>query len=560
MVAECASGWRAAPGGEAAKIRAPDGTSVVRGASQVSEETAETAESALPENELIRIRREKLARIRELGWPAYPARADVDASLEEIVRTHAQDSGEALEALERRVKVAGRVMTVRDHGKTAFLDLSERTARLQVYVRRDSVSEREWELYRNLDAGDWVRVEGRVFRTRKGELSVQAEALDFLAKGLRPLPEKWHGLTDVEQRYRQRYVDLIVNDDVKKTFETRARIVRYIRNFFDARGYIEVETPMMQPIAGGAAARPFVTHHNALDLDLFLRIAPELYLKRLIVGGLSRVYEINRNFRNEGISTQHNPEFTMLEFYEAYADYRDLMDLTEEMISGLVEDLTGGTTVTFRNATIDFARPWPRFTMKEAIVHFAAARGISIDGSDLEDENALRKLVRTHGEHRPVKADGTEGPGGSAVQPLDHMNGGKLLAELFESIAEDSLVQPTFITDFPIEVSPLSKQKADDERFVERFELYVGGMELANAFSELNDPDEQERRFAQQISERERGDDEAHQADGDYVRALEFGMPPTGGEGVGIDRLAMVLTDSASIRDVILFPLMRPRV
>jgi lysyl-tRNA synthetase class 2 len=371
---------------------------------------------------------------------------------------------------------------------------------------------------------------------------VKAEHLGFLAKALRPLPSKWHGLTDVEQRYRQRYVDLIVNDEVKQTFETRAKIVRYIRNWFDTHGYIEVETPMMQPIAGGAAARPFITHHNALDIDLFLRIAPELYLKRLIVGGLSRVYEINRNFRNEGISTQHNPEFTMLEFYEAYADYEKLIGLTEELMSGLVSEIKATDTVPFRGNDISFRRPFARFSMKDAISHFSDG---AISSGDLDDAKTLERLVAERVDEKTRAGLGR--------------GQGKRIAALFEVVAERHLIQPTFITDFPTEISPLSKQRKDDPTYVERFELYVGGMEIANGFSELNDPEEQARRFEQQVAERAGGDDEAHQADDDYVNALEYGMPPTAGEGVGIDRLTMVLTDSASIRDVILFPLMRPR-
>jgi lysyl-tRNA synthetase class 2 len=525
----------------------------------MTDEQNQSPEPEISENELIRIRREKLERIVAAGFDPFPTRAEVDTTVAAIVSQNRERTAEELDAAPQRVKIAGRIMTVRDHGKTAFLDLSERTARIQVYCRKDSLSEAEWTLYQNLDSGDWIAVDGTVFRTRKGELSVKAGRLHFLVKALRPLPEKWHGLTDVEQRYRQRYVDLIVNDSVKSVFETRARIVRYIRNWFDSRGFIEVETPMMQPIAGGAAARPFVTHHNTLDLDLFLRIAPELYLKRLIVGGLSRVYEINRNFRNEGISTQHNPEFTMLEFYQAYADYEELIQETEELLGGLVAAVRASDRLTWRGMEISFARPFARFTMREAIVHFAAKQGIVIAPDDLEDHRRLVDLVRKHGQRKPVRADGTEGPEGSAPPSLEAMNDGKLIAELFESMAEQHLVNPTFITDFPVEVSPLSKQRKDDPRYVERFELYIGGMEVANAFSELNDADEQGRRFAQQIAERERGDDEAHQADEDYVRALEYGMPPTGGEGIGIDRLTMILTDSSSIRDVILFPLMRPR-
>ncbi|HEY8130766.1 MAG TPA: lysine--tRNA ligase [Thermoanaerobaculia bacterium] len=513
-------------------------------------------ESEIPESELIRVRREKLARIVELGYDPYPTRAEAEQSIPDVVARYGGKSAQELEAEKAHVKIAGRILAIREFGKTAFLVLSEKTARIQAYCRKDTLSEREWTLYQNLDAGDWVSVDGTIFRTKTNELSVKVQHLGFLAKALRPLPGKWHGLTDVEQRYRQRYVDLIVNDDVKATFETRAKIVRYIRNYFDEHGFIEVETPMMQPIAGGAAARPFITHHNALDIDLFMRVAPELYLKRLIVGGMSRVYEIARNFRNEGIGYRWNPEFTMLEFYWAYVDYKDLMELTEDLLSALVREVKGTDTVTWRGEEISFRRPFARYTMREAIVHFSKGQ---IKASDLESRKQLAELVARFGEHRPVKADGTEAPKGTPTQQIAEMNEGKLLAELFESIAEEHLVHPTFITDFPVEVSPLSKQRRDDPRYVERFELYIGEMEIANAFSELNDPDEQGRRFAQQLAERERGDEEAHQMDEDYVRALEYGMPPTGGEGIGIDRLTMILTDSPTIRDVILFPLMRPK-
>jgi len=500
----------------------------------------ETQQTEVPESELIRVRREKLERIVGLGFDAYPTKADVDTTIAAVVATHGEKTAPDLEAAPVQVKIAGRIMAIREFGKTAFLVLSEKTARIQVYCRKDTLQEREWALYQNLDTGDWVEVSGTLFRTKTNELSVKAAHLGFLVKALRPLPSKWHGLTDVEQRYRQRYVDLIVNDGVKATFETRAKIVRSIRNYFDTHGFIEVETPMMQPIASGAAARPFRTHHNALDIDLFMRIAPELYLKRLIVGGLSRVYEINRNFRNEGISTQHNPEFTMLEFYEAYADYNDLIALTEELLSDLAAEACNSDTVAFRGNEIRFTTPFARYTMKEAIAHFG-----SIDPADIEDRGKLEALV-TRRAHRDA-AD------------VAKMNTGKLIAELFEAVSEEHLIQPTFITDFPTEVSPLSKQRRDDPEIVERFELYIGGMEVANGFSELNDADEQDRRFRQQLGEREAGDDEAMQMDEDYVNALEYGMPPTAGEGIGIDRLAMILTDSPSIRDVILFPLMRPR-
>ncbi len=516
-------------------------------------------EAETSEDELIRVRREKLGRIIEAGFSPYPTRAETDTTIRKVVEANSDSTAEDLDANPEPKKLAGRIMTVRDHGKTAFLDLAENGSRIQVYCRRDALTESEWTLYQNVDIGDWISVEGPVFRTKKGELSIKGEKLGFLAKALRPLPEKWHGLTDVEQRYRQRYLDLIVNDDVKEVFRTRARIIRFIRYWFDSRDFVEVETPMMQPIAGGAAARPFITHHNTLNMELFLRVAPELYLKRLIVGGLSRVYEINRNFRNEGISTQHNPEFTMLEFYQSYADYAELMTLTEELLSSLVKEVTGGTSVTFRGETIDFGAPFPRYSMAGAIAHFAPREEMSISESDLNNRDKVVELINRAVRRHPVHADGTHPPENEKPQPMNQMSHGKLIAELFETIAEKHLIQPTFITDFPVEVSPLSKQRPDDPRFVERFELYVGGMEVANAFSELNDPDEQARRFMDQLEQRERGDDEAHQMDEDYVRALEFGMPPTGGEGIGIDRLVMILTDSSSIRDVILFPLMRPR-
>jgi lysyl-tRNA synthetase class 2 len=507
------------------------------------------------ESELIRVRREKLARIVALGEDAFPTKADVDTTIVDLVARFGAKTHDELEADIQYAKIGGRIMAIRKFGKAAFLVLSEKTARVQIYCRQDSLSQHDWEIYENLDVGDWVAVDGHLIRTKTNELSLKARGLRFLVKALRPLPSKWHGLTDMEQRYRQRYVDLIVNDDVKQTFVTRAKIVKHIRDWFDSQGFIEVETPMMQPIAGGAAARPFVTHHNALDMDLFLRIAPELYLKRLIVGGLQRVYEINRNFRNEGISQRHNPEFTMLEFYQAYADYEVLIEETEDLLSGLAQAVHGKDSATYRGQEISFARPFARFSMKEAVAHFSKG-AISVD--QLSDRHHLVELVLAHGEHKPVKADGTEGTSLTPRQQVEAMNDGKLIAELFESIAEEHLIQPTFITDFPTEVSPLSKQRKDDPNYVERFELYIGGMEVANAFSELNDADEQARRFAQQLAEREHGDDEAHQTDDDYVNALEYGMPPTAGEGVGIDRLTMILTDAPSIRDVILFPLMRP--
>jgi lysyl-tRNA synthetase class 2 len=411
-------------------------------------------------------------------------------------------------------------------------------------VRADSVPALDFQIYQQLDLGDLIGVEGRVFRTKTNELTIWASRIHFLAKCLVPLPEKWHGLSDVEARYRQRYLDLIVNPDARKVFETRARVVAAIRGFLNGRGYLEVETPMMQPMAGGALARPFTTHHNALDLQLYLRIAPELYLKRLTVGGFERVYEINRNFRNEGISTQHNPEFTMLEFYEAYVDYEHLMRMTEEMLAAVAHEATGGHETTFGGQAISFAGPYRRLSLRAAAAEQAAVRlGRPVTVADLRDRARAADIARAL--HLEVK------PGHGA---------GKIATTIFESLWEADLVQPTFVYDFPTEVSPLSKQRPDDPDTVERFELYAGGFEIANGFSELNDPAEQRRRFEAQLRDRAAGDAEAHGMDEDYIRALEYGLPPTGGEGIGIDRLVMLLTGSPSIRDVILFPLMRPQI
>jgi lysyl-tRNA synthetase class 2 len=412
-------------------------------------------------------------------------------------------------------------------------------------LRRDAVGEQAFALYGALDLGDWLGVEGELFRTRTGELSVKARTLTFLAKCFRPLPEKWHGLKDVETRYRQRYLDLAVNPESREVFERRAAIVRYLRRFLDARGYLEVETPMMQPIAGGAVARPFVTHHNALDLDLYLRIAPELYLKRLVVGGIPKVYEINRNFRNEGLSTRHNPEFTMLEFYQAYARGEDLMRLTEQMLSGLARELTGGLETPWEEHRIDWTPPFRRLTMRQAVVEFTRddPRG-AVRLEDLADEAPLLAAAGRFGVEKPERFRGQKG---------------KLLAELFEAVGEARLVQPTFLYEFPTEISPLARQMPENPEWADRFELFAGGMEVANGFSELNDPAEQAARFRRQMEDRARGDLEAAPYDEDYVEALEHGMPPTAGEGVGIDRLAMLFSDRHSIRDVILFPLLRPR-
>src|SRR5688572_19356562 len=494
------------------------------------------------------IRKDKLRQIEALGQPAYPHRFEFTHTLSRIVSEHSARSGEELEAERVEVRVAGRIMAVRLMGKAGFVHLQQDGQRLQVYVKKDAVGEKGFELFKLLDLGDYAGVRGYLFRTRTGELTVHADELTFLAKDLLPLPEKWHGLTDVELRYRQRYLDLVMNPEVREVFIKRSRVVQSLRRFFDARGYVEVETPMMQPIAGGAVARPFVTHHNTLDIDLYLRIAPELYLKRLVVGGLERVYEINRNFRNEGISTQHNPEFTMLEFYQAYSDYRDLMQLSEEMLAQVAREVNGTTKTRFGDHEIDFAN-WQRLSMREAIIkYWPQAAGAKPQIQDFADGRSVGALVKrfnaAHTPHMPY-------------DPSDPA--GKTIADLFKAVAEPHLVQPTIIYDFPVAISPLSKNKPDDPDWVERFEIFVGGLEIANGFSELNDPEEQRRRFEQQLSQRDRGDEEAHVMDEDYVRALAYGLPPTAGEGVGIDRLIMLLTNSRSIRDVILFPLLRPQ-
>ena len=439
------------------------------------------------------------------------------------------------------VRVPGRLVALRGHGKTAFGHLSDGASRLQIYIRRDTVEEPGFDVYKLLDMGDFIGVSGKVFRTRTGELTIMVKELTFLAKALLPLPEKWHGLADVEIRYRQRYLDLVSNPEVREVFLTRSRLIREIRAFFDDRGYVEVETPMLQTIAGGAVARPFRTFHNALGIDLYLRIAPELYLKRLVVGGLEKVYEINRNFRNEGISTRHNPEFTMLEFYEAYADFNSMMELTEDLFSRLAREVKGETEVDYSGQKLNFEPPFRRIRMLDAVREKLGERGIEVSEADLRERDRVATLLN----RVEVKFD-PDAPWG------------KLVAELFDELVEPELVQPTFIVDFPLDVSPLSKKKPDDPQFVERFELFVAGMECANGFSELNDPEDQRERFEAQLRERERGDAEAHVMDDDYVRALAHGLPPTGGEGIGIDRLAMLFTDSRSIRDVILFPHLRP--
>ena len=434
-------------------------------------------------------------------------------------------------------------MAIRSFGKANFLAISDGRTRIQIYIRKDSLPERDFSIFKLLDFGDFVGVKGHLFRTRTNELTIWISGLEFLTKCFIPLPEKWHGLSDVEIRYRQRYLDLIVNPDSRRVFEVRSRVLAAVRTFLNVRGYLEVETPMMQPIAGGALARPFVTHHNALDMQLFLRIAPELYLKRLTAGGVERVYEINRNFRNEGISTQHNPEFTMLEFYQAYSDYQALMVMTEEMFSAVAREAIGTDQITFGEHQISLAPPYRRVSLRDGAREAASAKLAStVTDADLRQRETAAALARRLG-----------------LEVHDSWGPGKVTTEIFERLNQAGLIQPAFVYDFPTEVSPLSKQKADDPEPVERFELYVGGFEVANAFSELNDPAEQRRRFEAQLSERAAGHLEAHAMDEDYIRALEYGLPPTAGEGVGIDRLVMLLTNSPSIRDVILFPLMRAR-
>jgi lysyl-tRNA synthetase class 2 len=524
------------------------------------------------ERSLFDLRRAKLAEIEKLGQTAYPNQFPATHAVKEVRARWGETTGEELGANRVTVAIAGRIMAIRAQGKAGFATLQQGGERLQIYVRLDAVGEQGFALYKLIDLGDHIGVSGYLFRTRTGELTVHVERLTFLSKAMLSLPEKFHGLSDVELRYRQRYVDLFTNLESRAVFVKRAKVLQAMRRFFDERGYLEVETPMMQQIAGGANARPFKTHHNALDQDLFLRIAPELYLKRLVVGGLDRVYEINRNFRNEGVSTQHNPEFTMLEFYQAYANYLDMMQITEELMEFVAREVNGTTIAEFNGQSIDLAK-WQRLTMREAIVMFwpeeagAKPADTAFDSAPVLQarlDAAVGSMEKASGETTRISPERLSELKTiqSAVNAVyyDSMKGapvGKSIYNLFEAVVEPFLVQPTIIYDYPVEVSPLSKAKPDDPAHVERFEFFAGGFELGNAFSELNDPVEQEKRFLQQLGERDRGDDEAHQMDEDYVRALAYGLPPTGGEGIGVDRLTMLLTGSRSIRDVILFPLMR---
>ena len=481
-------------------------------------------------NEQMKVRREKMAALSEKGLEPFGRRYDVTHHADQIVAEF-----ETLEG--KTVSIAGRMMTVRGHGKTTFANVQDMSGKIQIYLRKDALGDEAYEILDLADIGDILGVTGEVFRTQKGEISIKVASFEILSKALRPLPEKWHGLKDVETRYRQRYLDLVVNPEVQKTFITRSRIIKALRSILDGRDFLEVETPILHPIAGGAAARPFVTHHNALDMKLYMRIAPELYLKRLIVGGFERVYELGRVFRNEGISIKHNPEFTMVELYQAYADHEDLMRLTEEVVSGIAQQVLGTTKINYQGQDIELAPPWNRITMPDAILKYSG-----VDFRNVTEIEEARRLADQLG----VKYEKKQGVGG-------------IVNNVFEEVAEAKLIQPTFIMGHPTEISPLAKRNKENPEITDRFEAFIFGREIANGFSELNDPIDQEERFQGQVEQRESGDDEAHMMDRDYVTALEHGLPPTGGLGIGIDRLVMFLTDSHSIRDVLLFPHMRHR-
>lgn len=497
----------------------------------------ETHEDSQPvdENKYIALRREKLTQLREQGQ-AYPNDFRRANFAGDLVSAYSGLSKEALEQKPVKVSLAGRMMLKRGKGKVSFANLQDMSGGIQIFVKRDIVGEDEYEAFKHSDIGDIYGVTGELFQTNVGELTIKVSTLELLTKSLRPLPEKFHGLTDQEQKYRQRYIDLIMNEDSRRVFKIRTQTISFIRQYLTDAGFIEVETPMMQAIPGGAVARPFITHHNALDMELFLRIAPELYLKRLVVGGIEQVFEINRNFRNEGLSTRHNPEFTMLEFYQAYANYEDLMNLTEDMVRQLAKAVVGTTSIEYQGDQFDLEKPFERMTVAEAVMKYNP----DLDASKLEDTDYCRSVAE-----------------GMHIKTEQSWGAGKLLIEIFEKTAEDQLMQPTFITAYPTEVSPLSRRNDENPFVTDRFEFFVGGRELANGFSELNDPEDQAERFQHQVSEKESGDDEAMHYDADYIRALEYGMPPTAGEGIGIDRLVMLLTNAPSIRDVILFPHMR---
>ncbi len=490
-------------------------------------------------------RRQKLQAMRDAGVNPYPNDFRPEHTTREVKTDLGEADAAALEAFEGVFCLAGRIVSRRDFGKASFLHLQDRSGRLQVYVKRNIVGDEAFAAFKQWDLGDFLGVRGRPFLTKTGELTIEASEVHLLGKALRPLPEKWHGLTDVEARYRQRYLDTVTSEEVRETFRKRSRIIQAIREFFISRDYFEAETPMMQAVAGGAAARPFVTHHNALDIDLYLRIAPELYLKRLLVGGFDRVFELSRVFRNEGVSTRHNPEFTLVEFYQAYATYRDMMDLTEELFVELADSIVGSRTMSWAEHALDLTPPWRRVSIPE---HVAEKMGLDIDAVRGLDYELLRKAGDEVGG--PLRQDYRAKYGEAAA--------GYLLMDLFETIAEEELIQPTFVEEYPVAVSPLARRNQESPNFVDRFELFIGAKEMANAFSELNDPVDQRQRLEAQLQHRAAGDDEAHAMDEDFLRALEHGMPPAAGEGIGIDRLVMMLTDSASIRDVILFPHMRP--
>ncbi len=480
-------------------------------------------------NKLMLQKKEKFNRFQEKGIKNFAPKYEVTHHAREIERNFA-------ELENKNVAIAGRLMALRTHGKASFADIMDMSGQIQLYIRVDEIGEEDYELFKELDIGDIIGVKGEVFKTNRGQISVKVEEYRLLTKSLRPLPEKFHGLKDKETRYRQRYLDLIMNPEVKETFITRSKIIRYFRDYLEGKGFLEVETPMMHPIAGGATARPFITHHNTLDMDLYLRIAPELYLKKLIVGGFEKVFEINRNFRNEGMSYKHNPEFTTMELYQAHADYHDMMDITEDLVVNTAREVLGTTQINYQDVEINLEKPWLRMTMSDAVKKYTG-----LDFSEIKTDGEAREAASGIG----IKFEGTP-------------SWGEVLNEVFEERVEKELIQPTFIIDYPIDVSPLAKKKEDDPRLTYRFEAFIYSWEIANAFSELNNPLEQRKRFEKQVKKRAEGDDEAQMMDEDFVRSLEYGMPPTGGLGIGIDRLVMLLTDSSSIRDVILFPTMRP--
>ena len=502
----------------------------------MSEEQQSPEVTQEQEQEQIAQRRAKLTEMREQGNP-FPCDFRRNVVTGELHAKYGELENEALEEAAISVQIAGRVMTRRMMGKASFVHIQDMSGKMQIYVQRDVVGVDEYQAFKRWDIGDIIGIEGKLFKTNKGELSVRAESIRMLTKALRPLPDKYHGVTDQEIRYRQRYLDLIMNEPTRDTFKVRTKIVSYIRNFLIERDFLEVETPMMQVVPGGATARPFETYHNALDIDLYLRIAPELYLKRLVVGGFERVFEINRNFRNEGLSTRHNPEFTMLEFYQAYADYHDLMDLSEALFRGIAESVIGNTTINYQGDEYDFGKPFTRISVKDSILHYNP----DIKAEELESLESLRAIANR-----------------LSILVKDSYGMGKLQIEIFEKTVESKLMDPTFITAYPTEVSPLARRNDDDPSITDRFELFIGGREIANGFTELNDAEDQAERFRQQLAEKAAGDDEAMHFDEDYICALEHGMPPTAGQGIGIDRLVMLFTDSPSIRDVLLFPHMRP--